>query len=147
MRRLQGSPSPESDTQATAAQAARRIPAGQAEAGQAASAEGRGLNVVKTTTHNDVDCPARPANGLNGMPTSPKSVLREFLGSAARGISLCEMTPTRSPAYHSWRERSSLRPSPPKLEWRRRGPGHPTQFRQQRRGGGELAPLAIYSDC
>ena len=41
-----GSPSPEWATQAAAAQAARRISAGSAEAGRAASAEGRGANVV-----------------------------------------------------------------------------------------------------
>ena len=73
--------------------------------------------------------------------SSPKSILRVFLGSAVRGTSLCEMTPMRSPASHSWRERSSLRLSPPKLVWRRRrGPGHSAQSRQQRPRGGELAP-------
>ena len=46
LRRLQGIPSPESATQATAAHAARRTPAGQAEAGWAASAGGRGASVV-----------------------------------------------------------------------------------------------------
>ena len=55
------------------------------------------------------------------------------------------MTPTRSPAYHSWRERSSVRPSPPKLEWRRMGPGHPTRFRQQRRGGWRTRPWPFIS--
>ena len=63
--------------------------------------------------------------GSTETPTSLKSVFRAFLGSAARGISLSEMTPTRSPASQSRQERSSLRPSPPKPEKRRRrGPGH-----------------------
>ena len=76
----------------------------------------------KTTTHNDADCHATPENGLNG--NAHFALLRAFLGSAVRWTSLCEMTATRSPASHSSRERSSLRLSPPKLEWRRRGPGH-----------------------
>ena len=76
------------------------------------------------------------------MPTSPKSIFRVFLGSAARGIFLCETTLTRSLASHSRRERSSLQPSPPKPERRRRrrGPSHSAQSRQQQRRGGELAP-------
>ena len=74
-------------------------------------------------------------------PILPMSVLRVFLGSAARGISLCQMTLTRSSASHSWREKSSLRPSPPKLEWRRsRGHGYSAQSGQQRRRSEELAP-------
>ena len=39
--------------------------------------------------------------GPTSTPTSPKSVLLVFLGSEARGIFLCEMTPMRSPASHS----------------------------------------------
>ena len=51
------------------------------------------------------------------------SVLRAFLGSAARGISLYETTPTISPASHSRRQRSSPRPSPPKpgVDWTSNG--------------------------
>ena len=45
--------------------------------------------------------------------TSPKSVLRVFLASVARGIFLCEMTSTKSPAFHFRRERSSIQPIPP----------------------------------
>ena len=83
----------------------------------------------------------RQQTGSTATPTSPKSILRAFLGSEVRGTALCEMTPTRSPAPHSPRERSSLRLSPPKLEWRRRrGPGHLAQSRQQRPRRGELAP-------
>ena len=83
----------------------------------------------------------RRQTGSTATPTSSKSALRAFLGSAVRGTSLYEMTPTRSPASHSWRERFSLRPSPPKLEWRRRkGPSHSAQSGQQQRRGGELAP-------
>ena len=50
------------------------------------------------------------------------------------------MTPTGSPALHSRRERSSLQPSPPQDEWRRRrkGPDHLAQPRQQRRRGVNL---------
>ena len=58
--------------------------------------------------------------GSTAMSPSPKSVLRVFLGSEARGIFLCEMIPTRSLASHSRRERSSLQLSPPKPQWRRR---------------------------
>ena len=39
--------------------------------------------------------------GSTATLTSPKSVLRAFLGSTVRGTSLCEMTPTRSPESHS----------------------------------------------
>ena len=83
----------------------------------------------------------RRQTGSTATSTLPKSALRACLGSAVRGTSLCEMTPKRSPASHSWRERSSLRLSPPKLEWRRRkGLGHSAQSRQQRPRGGEIAP-------
>ena len=83
----------------------------------------------------------RRQTGSTVAPTSPKSVLRASLGSEVYGTSLCEMTPTRSPASPSWRERSSLRLSPSKLEWRRRrGPGHSARFRQQRRRGEKLTP-------
>ena len=64
----------------------------------------------KTTTHNDADCRATPANGLNG--NAHFAVFRAFLGSAVRGTSLCEMTPTRIPASHCWRGVYSLRLSP-----------------------------------
>ena len=52
--------------------------------------------------------------GPTATLTSPKSVLRVFLGSAACGIFLCETTPTRSAASHPRQERSSLQRSPPK---------------------------------
>ena len=42
-----------------------------------------------------------PQTAPTATPSSPKSVLQVFLGSAARGIFLCETTPTRSPASHS----------------------------------------------
>ena len=87
----------------------------------------------------------RRQTGSTATPTLPKSVLRALLGSAVRGTSLCEMTPTRSPASHSWREKSGLRLSPPKLEWRRkRGPGHSAQSRQQRPRDGTLAPGHLF---
>ena len=74
------------------------------------------------------------------MPTSPKSILQVVLESAARGIFLCETTPTRSLASHSWCERFSLHPSPLKPTWgRKRWPGHLTQIRQQRWRGVALA--------
>ena len=73
--------------------------------------------------------------------TSSTSILRVLLGSVARVISLCEVTPMRSSASHCWRERSSLRPSPPTPVWRgRRGLDHSTQPRQQRRRGGKFDP-------
>ena len=50
--------------------------------------------------------------GSTSTPISPKSVLRVFLGSAARGIFVCETTSTRSSAFHSQRERSSPQVSP-----------------------------------
>ena len=100
--------------------------------------------IPPTTT--PISTPRRQTNSTV-TPTSPKSVLRVFLGSSGRGISLYEMTSTRSPASHSWRERSSLRLSPPKLEWRRRrGPGHRPSF-DSSDGGVENSPLAIYSAC
>ena len=71
-------------------------------------------------------------------PTSPNSVLRVFLGSASCGVFLWETAPTRTPACPR-RERSSLQSSPSKSKWRRRrGLGHSTQPRQQRRRGGAL---------
>ena len=74
------------------------------------------------------------------MPTSLKSVLRVFLGSTARGIFLCETTPTKTPASYSWRERFSLQPSPPKLKKRtRREPDDSGQPRQHQRRGEALA--------
>ena len=143
MRRLQGSPSPESDTQATAAQPARRTPAGPAEAGRTASAEGRGVNVVKTTTHNDVDCPARPANGLNGnahfakvrppsvpgicsswdLPVRDDSDEKPCISFMAR-----EVQPAAKPAKARVEEKGA-RPSDPVSTaatggWRTRPPGH-----------------------
>ena len=68
-----------------------------------------------TPTTTPIAAPGRPT-GSTATPTSPKSVLRVFVESAARGILLCETIPTRSPASHSRRERSSLQPSPPKPE-------------------------------
>ena len=95
----------------------------------------------KTTTHNDADCRATPANGLNGnnhfahvRPPSVPGICSSW-GLPVRDDS------TRSPASHSWRKRFSLRLSPPKLPWRReKGPGHSAQSRQQRPRGGEPAP-------
>ena len=84
--------------------------------------------------------------GLMATSTSPKSVLRVFLGCAARGIFLCKTTPTRSPASRSRQARSSLSPNPPKPKWRRRGYGYSVQPRQQRRRV-EHSPLVIYSAC
>ena len=58
-------------TQTTATQAARRTSAASAEAGGGSSNRGGGggqmwYSYYTTITHNDADCPARPANGLNG---------------------------------------------------------------------------------
>ena len=61
--------------------------------------------------------------GSTGTPTLPKFVLRVFLGSAAGGIFLCETNRMRSLASYSRLGRSSLRPSPPKPDGRRTGPG------------------------
>ena len=100
-----------------------------------------GAHITRPSSTTTPIAAPRRQTGSTATPTSPKSVLRAFLGSAVRGTSLYEMTPTRSPESHSWRERSSLRLSPPKLERRRRrGPGHSAQSRQQRPRGGELAP-------
>ena len=78
--------------------------------------------------------------GSTVTSTLPNSVLRVFLGSAARGVFLCKTTLTRIPALHSRRERSSREPSPPKPKWRRRRrPDHLVQPRQQRQRGGAFA--------
>ena len=82
----------------------------------------------------------------SAIPTSPKSVLRVFLGSAARRIFLCETIPTRSPASHFWRERFSLRPSPPNSSRAEGGPAiRPSPDSSD--GGVENSPQAIYSAC
>ena len=62
-------------------------------------------------TTTPIAAPDRKA-GSTVTRTLPKFVLRAFLGCAACEISLCEITPTRSPASRSRRERSSLPPSP-----------------------------------
>ena len=94
----------------------------------------------KTTTDNGVDCRVRPANGLNGnvhfAQVRPPNVpgICSLWDLRVRDDSdeiPCKSFMARE-VYHA--------ASPPKLEWRRRGPSHPTQFRQQRRGGGKLAP-------
>ena len=94
----------------------------------------------KTTTDNGVDCRARPANGLNGnvhfAQVRPPSVpgICSLWDLPVRDDS--DEIPCKSFMAREVYPEASL----PKLEWRRRGPSHPTQFRQQRRGGVKLAP-------
>ena len=128
-----------------AAQAARRPSATAAEAGGGgnSSREEGGKwdahTIRPPPTATPIAVPGRQ-KGPTATSTLSKSVLQAFLGSAARGISLCETTPTRSPPSHSRRERSSLKPSPSKPKWRRRRwPSHSAQLRQQRRRGGAFA--------
>ena len=106
--------------QTTAAQAARRTPAAPAEARGTSSTREVGKCGAHTTgptpTSMPIAAPGRQTSPTT-MSTSPKSVLRVFPGSAARGILLCEMTSTRILAFHSRRERSSQQPSPPKPKW------------------------------
>ena len=68
-------------------------------------------------TATPIAAPSRQT-GPTATPTSPKSALRVSLGSRAREISLGEMTLTRIPAPHSWRERSqpATKPSNARVE-------------------------------
>ena len=101
----------------------------------AAAAEGRGKHGANTTRPLPTATPIAPPGWQTSpaaTPTLPKSVLRLFLGSVVRGVFLCVMTPTRSPASHSWQERFSLQPSTLKPKWTRKmGPGYSVQPRQQ----------------
>ena len=91
-------------------------------------------------TTSDANCCSGRQTSPTATPTSPKSVLRVFLGSAARGFFMCEMNPTRSPESHSRRERSSLQRNPPKPKWRRRRePRYLAQPRRYRGRGGVIA--------
>ena len=87
--------------------------------------------IRRPVTATPIATPGRKTDSA-ATPSSPKSVLRVFMGSEARGISLCKITPTRNPAPPSRQEGFSLRPSLPKPEWKsRREPGHLVQSRQQ----------------
>ena len=83
-------------------------------AGRGIAMQATGRDLVRPPPTATPNAALGQQTGPTATPTSPKSVLRVFLGSAVRESSLCEMNPTRSPSPHSWQERSSLRLSAPK---------------------------------
>ena len=95
----------------------------------------------KTTTHNDADCRARPANGLNGNAhfdhVRPPSVPGIF---SSWDLPVRDDSDEKHCISFSTREvQPATKPAKPQVE-EGKGARPFGQFRQQRRRGRELAP-------
>ena len=95
----------------------------------------------KTTTHNDADCRATPANGLNG-----NAHFAQVRPPSVPGICSSWDLPVRDDSdekpcisFLAKEVQPAAKPAKARV-WRRRGPGHSAQSRKQRPRGGELAP-------
>ena len=143
MRRFQGSLSSESATQATAAQAVRRTPAGQAEAGRAASAERMVANVVLTQQDHQPQRRRLPRQA--GKRAQRQRSLRQVRHASVPGICSSWDLPVRDdsdekPCISFMAKEVQPAAKPAKARVEEKGPGHPIHFRQQRWRDGELAP-------